>query len=1050
MTIAARKNKTKMPAVEHTWLKLDTGTHTDTIVQLCVSADGQTIVSAGDCSVRVWDAGTRQLRRQLLGHTKPRVEGGSADGMVQRMALSPDGRWLVTVKNWQRVEVFYVELGNLVAAFDDPGQICSVAFSPDGRWLAFGVVRQHGAKRRRGAVHVVAAYALTKAGFDRPPVPAAVHPLAETRMVDEVMHLAVNVQFIPAKLSTLPWPHASWQKAAPPLRPAGYGLVAAVSSISEPRMRRLHWLALRPGHGIESIMTLRPDSDIEPATLAVSAFCVVVESAVKGENERRLGRFVGRDHRGRTVGEIVTESAPAAMVFSPDGCLLAVGLTSPSDTAGDLVALTHVYAAHPRGFDLRSTWYGHDAAVSAVAWLTPDAVLSAGGDDHAIHFWNPGSKVGRAIGALRGVGQTMRSPTIDAFEQLRFGTVPLRLLPPNHPLRQQRFDLRQLRLITTCPSDIESHAAETGRWAVAGDKRQILQIYHRPDFEGWQAQLGRPGHLTLFIGADDEWVLWTRSGYYATNAPRNRRFGYCIDRGPHQEGLFFPADRFACFDRPDIVAAVVEHGSEARARAHGTLIPEVDVTTLLPPIVELQQTSVAAGRDTVSLSFTVQALRPEQPATRVWVLRNGRFVWTELQPLAGALSRHRVTLPLRPGRNRLAIHAESAASKSVPVMLEVNGPATAPGAFQEDASSGNLYLLSVGVSNFQIAGTEQAGSVKALKFAHRDAISVYNALAGSRRSSRVQARMPLRNEAFDAVEATLLVDAAATKAAILAQIQRLATLIEQRNLDAGAERDVLFVFLSGHGTRFAGEPELYFWNWDLIPTSEDMERTGLSLVEFAEIATAVPAEVVLVIDACHSGMAGNNMMRGLDPEELARRIQAINERGMYIINAARSEELSYESDALRQGVLTSAMLEALHSDRFASRPERNVGMLQLMAGVQELVPRISARVGTAPQTSVCRSYGDLLPLTIYSQPARKQTKASPELRGRVASANVNGLRNDSQPVGSVQMATRKAPAKKAAAKPAPAKKAATKKTAAASKTAVKGGGSKPGMDVVRN
>ena len=65
----------------------------------------------------------------------------------------------------------------------------------------------------------------------------------------------------------------------------------------------------------------------------------------------------------------------------------------------------------------------------------------------------------------------------------------------------------------------------------------------------------------------------------------------------------------------------------------------------------------------------------------------------------------------------------------------------------------------------------------------------------------------------------------------------------------GAERDVLLVYLSGHGTRFTGEDEFYFWNWELDPTKGEMERTGLSLVEFAEIATAVPAEVVLIIDA---------------------------------------------------------------------------------------------------------------------------------------------------------------------------------------------------------
>jgi len=132
----------------------------------------------------------------------------------------------------------------------------------------------------------------------------------------------------------------------------------------------------------------------------------------------------------------------------------------------------------------------------------------------------------------------------------------------------------------------------------------------------------------------------------------------------------------------------------------------------------------------------------------------------------------------------------------------------------------------------------------------------------------------------------------------------------------------------------------------------------------------VPAEVVLVIDACHAGMAGGNLMSGLDAEELAQRIHAVNERGMYILNAARSEEKAREDVAGGQGVFTRAMLDALASERFLvadapGRARRSIGMLGLIAGIQELLPRITERARTRAQTPVCRMYGDLLPLTIY-------------------------------------------------------------------------------------
>jgi WD40 repeat protein/uncharacterized caspase-like protein len=1079
--------------VAHTWLKLDADNHTDPVVALAVSTDGRTVVSAGECTLRVWDVATRKLRRQILGHTNPRVEGGSADGTISCMALSPDGRWVVTLKNAKRIEVFNVETGNLVTAFEHTANPGSVVFSPDGRWLALGITRRHGPIHRRGSVEVLATRRLTAAGFDKAPKPDAVHAVAETRMVDEVMHLVVTPRWIPAPVDQLTWsqtPARSRSRTAGRRgQAAGYGLVVAVHSLSDSAQSQLKWLAFRPRQGIASIHAVEPDRPIDAATLAVSAQGVAVATEFDGyvdASERPLGRLIALDHQGRQIGEVLLEQAAVATAFSPDGKALAVGLDLAATGEGQHIALTHMLAFGPAGFEPRSTYYGHDLPVRAVAWLGPDRVLSSGGDNSAIHAWSPRTRVGLQQAALRGFGQDMLDPGIDELGQLRFGTVPQRLRPPNHATRQQRFDLRELRLYTVSPSEPDSGEAENTRWVLGGHGQQVLQIYHRPDTEGWEPQLFRPGHLTLFVGADDSWTLWTRSGFYATNSPQKSRFGYCVDRGPRREALFLPADRFAVFDREDIVRAVVEHGSEDRARARGVEIPVVDVALILPPVVEIERFTVAADRREVRLSFSVEPLHAAQPTTRIWILRNGRYVWFEAD--AKALRRRRWSVPVRlnPGRNEFMIHAESATAKSVPCALEIEGPAAAAAKVQLEAGKGKLFLLSVGVSDFQVAGTEQAGATKPLSFPHRDATAIYNALAGSRKSARFDPRMALRNAAFESVEAALLVQAQATKAAILAQVRRFADAIVERDRKAGAERDVLLVFLSGHGTRFSNEPELYFWNWDLVPTGKDMERTGLSLVEFAEIATAVPAEVVLVIDACHSGMAGNNMMRGLDPEELARRICAIHERGLYVINAARSEQLSWEHGALRHGVFTSALLEALRDRRYASGPERSVNMLSLVAAVQDLVGRISKRVGIkAPQTPVCRLYGDLLPLTIYRSPRTRQVgnRKGNRLRGKTPSANVppppgnsNNERKTTmataKKVATKKAAAKKAAAKKAAGKKAPAKKAAAKKaatkkpsakktakkTTAARKTSVKGvkspskalgAASKPGADVMR-
>ena len=117
---------------------------------------------------------------------------------------------------------------------------------------------------------------------------------------------------------------------------------------------------------------------------------------------------------------------------------------------------------------------------------------------------------------------------------------------------------------------------------------------------------------------------------------------------------------------------------------------------------------------------------------------------------------------------------------------------------------GRLFLLSVGVSDFLAAQTGQAGATEPLAYPHRDATAVFNALPCSRRSARFDPAVPLHNSAFQGVEAALLVNEQATKAAILAQVRRFADRITERERQARTGRDVLMVFLSGHGTRFSG------------------------------------------------------------------------------------------------------------------------------------------------------------------------------------------------------------------------------------------------------
>ncbi len=815
-----------------------------------------------------------------------------------------------------------------------------------------------------------------------------------------------------------------------------------------------------------------------PRSLAVSREFVVVTGEQK--------EFFCYDHDGKRVAAILCESVPASPAFSHDESQLIVGQSQ--DSALIEVSVYDIALGH---FRLKSVYHGHDSEVFAVAFLRDGTAVSAGGDQNAIHFWNPAHFEGEQTGLIKGAGRVVHAVGINAEGQigignyddlrsedgrivlqrvfdpqsmtlnalsihnsagfqraqshageqwlelkLKEGSAYLALLPGEQALTDDSFagqyelttfgftpnrtivigggdgtlqvvprqaDGRYAhpeRYLVGHTASIRDHAA-SGKWLITAGADQIIRLWCLEDVDQ-DVKTDLYPALNLFVGSDDEWVIWSGSGYYNASQRGDRRFGYHVNRGPDKEAVYFSSDRFIkAFFRPDIIQAILEHGSEERAfaelakRDHDAA--PIDVKQILPPIVELAENGIITTPEKVTLTFTVDVLNPDAPATRVWVVRNEQFAWESEKHK----DKYKVTLPLLPGRNRFKILAENESAKSTPLIQTIMGPsprkriqkagsrnvASKPGASLshggqmtargskskaprsgtntilgdgQDALPGNgiLYMLAVGVSDLEKPRPDKG--FNNLHFAHEDAIAVYNAFAKTRLSGALDKEIPLRNKAFQSVEATVLLNKQAKKAAIMKAVDRICSRIKTHAKQRGAQRDVLLVFLSGHGVRRTDprthEQELYFWNYDL--DFENTRGTGLSLIELGRRITSVPADVILTTDACHSGMAGSDVVKGLDPNELAKRIYAINERGMYILNAARSDELAMESGRkeIQHGYFTKSILETLHLGNA-------VNMLNLIASVQQRVQDYTNR----EQTPICRMYGDLLPLVVYQK-----------------------------------------------------------------------------------
>ncbi len=116
----------------HLW-DVDTGNlyhsligHRKVVYDVEYSPDGQTIASGSWGVIRLWDANTHELIRTLTGHTEN----------IRSLSFSPDGQ-TIAGSSWSKIGLWDVKTGKLNHTLrEQPISIESVSFGPEGRTIA--------------------------------------------------------------------------------------------------------------------------------------------------------------------------------------------------------------------------------------------------------------------------------------------------------------------------------------------------------------------------------------------------------------------------------------------------------------------------------------------------------------------------------------------------------------------------------------------------------------------------------------------------------------------------------------------------------------------------------------------------------------------------------------------------------------------------------------------------------------------------------------------------------------------------------------------------
>ena len=222
---------------------------------------------------------------------------------------------------------------------------------------------------------------------------------------------------------------------------------------------------------------------------------------------------------------------------------------------------------------------------------------------------------------------------------------------------------------------------------------------------------------------------------------------------------------------------------------------------------------------------------------------------------------------------------------------------------------GTAYIIAVGVNEYE-------NNQYNLKYAVADAQSFGDEMR--RRQTQLAG--------FERVEVIQLLDKDATKANILAAIQRLAGETGPPTLKAGpldalkrAEpEDTVVIYFAGHGT--AQAQRFYLIPHDLGYTGERTKLTeqglktmlahSISDIELEAAVAGVDAgHLLLIIDACNSGQALEAEEKRRGPMNSKGLAQLAYEKGMYILTAAQSFQAALEAAQLGHGYLTYALVE---------------------------------------------------------------------------------------------------------------------------------------------
>ena len=656
---------------------------------------------------------------------------------------------------------------------------------------------------------------------------------------------------------------------------------------------------------------------------------------------------------GRALYSLPNTGSIDVVAFSPDGKSLAAAGMQPAIQIWDLET--------KRARSL----VGHTEEVTSLAFSRDGQILASGGRDKTIKLWrldtgNSFKTIGDGVSEINsvtfspdsqllaagnsdhtvklwavGTGSLVHTLSSHSGEVLRVAFRPdgRMLASAGHDHNIKLWDVASGREV----SSLAGPTARTngldfnhdGQWLLTGSDDGSMAV--------WDGTTGALMATLVSIRESDDWLVTTPDGLFDGSPAA---WNLLLWRFGNDTASVLPVESFFNeYYYPGLLADVL-----ANKKPHA---PEVlTAKDRRQPQVRLSYEGdvVAIEGRTVKLKLEVAEAAPDNEhangsgATDLRLFRNGLLIhkWTG-DVLRGQKSRLLETnIPLVSGSNRItayAFNSDGIKSSDTRLLLKGNFP----------KRTGTAYVLAIGISHYQ-------NSQYDLEYPVADASAVSELIKNE------QSRLAR----YDPIVVIQLSNEEATKANILLALKRLSG-VDSGPLPQAAPaalarikpvkpEDALVVYYSGHGD--AQKDRFYLVPYDLgyQGRREELNDAGLQAIfahsisdlELEEALSPLDLDqLLLLIDACKSGHVLDSEEKRRGPMNTKGLAQLAYEKGIYVLTASQSNEVAFESDALKHSYLVHALIDEGISSKAADLNHDNqIQLREWYSFATQRVPQI--------------------------------------------------------------------------------------------------------------